>query len=328
MKAMICIGFCLFLLFPPRTECRVGGKVLLVHSYHEGYLWTDEITRGVRKGLAGTGAALEIFYMDTQRNPGERWKIQAGRQAKEAVARLRPDVVIAADDNAQAYFASGYAGKAYPQIVFCGVNADASKYGFPACNVTGILERPYFVQSFDMLKAIVPGANSVAVITDASPTSDQLIAYMRSRRLPITTTAVDQPSTFPAWQECIRSYQDSVDAICVILYHTLTKGDGRGKPVSPGTVMAWTLANNRKPLFSVAMFCIEDGAIFGVVNSAHEQGLEAARIAREILKGKKAGAFPVVRPRKGAVWVNIRTAEKMGFELPFDIIRATDRILE
>jgi ABC-type uncharacterized transport system substrate-binding protein len=328
MKRVMVFVFCLSYFFTLSPNASGAGKVLLVHSYHAGYLWTDDITRGIKRGLAGSRAELKIFHMDTKRNPGEAWKIKAGKLAKKRVAETRPNVVITADENAQAYFAKDYVGQAYPQIVFCGVNAEASKYGYPASNVTGILERPYFVQSFDMLKVIVPDVEKVAVITDAGPTSDQIIAQMKSKSLPIKVASIDQPGTYPEWQEHIRRYQRSVDAICVILYHTLLSETFGGKTVPPKEVMAWTLANNQKPLFSVAPFAVEDGAIFGVVNSAFEQGMEAARIAREILKGRKAGEFPIVKPKKGAVYINIRTAEKMGFEIPFGVIRATDRILE
>ena len=163
MNRLLVFLFCLSYFFTPSPNASGTGKVLLVHSYHAGYLWTDDITRGVKKGLAGSRAELEIFYMDTKRNPGEVWKIQAGKLAKKRVAETKPNVVITADENAQAYFAKDYVGQAYPQIVFCGVNAEASKYGYPASNVTGILERPYFVQSFDMLKVAMGLVNAEAI---------------------------------------------------------------------------------------------------------------------------------------------------------------------
>jgi len=315
-----------FFILSPNVAC--AGKVLLVHSYHAGYLWTDDITRGVRKGLEGVGAELEIFYMDSRRNLSEAWKIQAGNLARKRVAETRPDVVITADENAQAYFGKAYVGQAYPQIVFCGVNAQPSEYGYPASNVTGITERPFFAQCFDMLKVIVPGVKNVAVIGDASATCNHIIAFLKTKTLPIRVASIDKPETFAQWQDSIRNYQKTVDAICIILYHTLLKEPGGVEVMPPKEVMSWTIANNTKPLFSVAPFCVEDGAIFGIVNSAFEQGFEAARIAREILKGRKAGEFPLLKPRKGAVWLNIRTAENMGFEITFDIIRATDKIIE
>ncbi|MBW1722023.1 MAG: hypothetical protein JRJ78_08165 [Deltaproteobacteria bacterium] len=309
-------GICIILSF--HNKACAGGRVLLVHSYYADYTWTDDITGGVKSGLAGSGAQLEIFYMNTKRRPREECKIQAGKEAMERVRVFRPHVVIAADDNAQAYFSRYYVGKERPQIVFCGVNGDPADYGFPAANVTGIVERPHFVQTFDMLKIIVPDVRKVAVITDNSTTSNRLISQMRSVNLPVEVVVVDQPDTFTQWKKRIKSYQKNVDAVCVILYHTLTDGDGDEETVSPLDVMEWTVANNRKP--------IEQGALFGVVNSGYEQGLEAAKIALEILKGRKAGEFPIVEPKKGAVYINVHTAQKMGFEIPFPIMQATDRM--
>ena len=327
MKNVAVATLSFLLIFLYVNELNAKGRVLLVHRYYADYTWTDDITGGVKSRLAGSGADLEIFYMNTKRKPGEDCMIQAGRLAMEKVEEYRPHVAIAADDNAQAYFSRYYAGKKYPQIVFCGINGDPGDYGFPAGNVTGIVERPHFVQTFEMLKVIIPDVKDVAVITDGSPTSDRLISQMRSVKL-AANVVVDQPITFPQWKERICAYQETVDALCIILYHTLLENEGAQDTVSPLEVMEWTIANNKKPLFSVAPFAIEQGVLFGVVNSGYEQGLEAAKIALEILKGKKAGDFSIVEPKKGAVYINIRTAQKMGFEIPFPVMQATDRIFE
>ena len=42
--------------------------VLLLNSYHKGYLWSDEITRGVEENLDAAGGMLHIEYMDTKRH--------------------------------------------------------------------------------------------------------------------------------------------------------------------------------------------------------------------------------------------------------------------
>jgi len=325
VKIIACSFLLLLLVLSPAHGMK---KILLVHSYHSDNSWAKDITKGLKKGLTGTGILLKIHYMDTKRNPGEKNRILAGEKARIAMDEFLPDIVITADDNAQMYFAKALTGKSSPQIVFCGVNAKGREYGYPASNVTGVLERPHFGQSFDMLRVIVPTARSVAVLSDDSPTSDKLINYMKTRVLSVAVSAIYQPKTFDQWKKKIKWCQENVDAICIIVYHTIKKYSDSNETVSPGEVMDWTVQNNKKPIFTVAPFCVEDGAIFGVINSGFEQGMEAARITREILEGKKAGDIPIVASHKGAVYINIKTAEKYNFEIPFHIIRATDRIFE
>ena len=310
--ATLLIGFTLCV----SLQAMAGGKVLLVHSYHKGYAWVDAITAGVQEGLEGSEAQLEIFYMDTKQKTSEEWKKEAGQMAKERVDIFKPDVVITSDDNAQEYFARDYAGKDSPQFVFCGVNAEASKYGFPASNVTGILERPYFIESLNLLKAADKGVKTISVISDDSPTSSAIYDYIKGleSKSPVKIVSFDQPSTFDQWQALITEYQDSVDAIAIVLYHTV-KETIDGDSMEPKEVMAWTRANNEKPTVSVVDFAVEDGVLCGVVESGEEHGLEAALISKQILEGKKASDFPIKTARRGSVMFNMKTAEKLGIKI-------------
>jgi hypothetical protein len=99
-----------------------GKKVLFIDSYHEGYEWSDGITKGVKQVLDGKGIELKIVRMDTKRNGGEEFKKQAGEKAKAAIEEFKPDVVIAADDNASKYIIVPFFKDSPLPFVFCGVN--------------------------------------------------------------------------------------------------------------------------------------------------------------------------------------------------------------
>lgn len=331
MKKSIAL-FCLVLavLTVLSSGAYAKGKVLIVHSYHEGYVWVDQITEGVQKSLDGSGIELEIFYMDTKRKSDEAWKVKSGELAKQKVAEYDPDVVITSDDNAQAYFAKEYAGKDRPQIVFCGVNAKAEKYGFPASNVTGILERPHFVQTLDMLKQIVPSIQKVAIITDASGTSNGFLEHMKAQSdLPVEIVEWKQTDSFQEWKDAIKKFQGTVDAIGMVMYHTIKESPDSPESMDPKAVIDWTLANNSKPIVGFLEFTIEDGLLCGITEFGQEHGFESGLIAKEmILNGKTAADFPVKTAEKGIVVINVKAAEKMNVELPYEVIEASDRVIE
>ena len=318
---------CMLLALGFSSSATAAGKVLLVQSYHQGYSWSDDIAAGVRKGLQGSGATLEVFYMDTKRKTSEAWKVRAGTLAKERVAAFKPDVVIAADDNAQSYFAKDYVGHSRPQIVFCGVNAEASAYGYPAANVTGILERPFFVQSLELLRKIKKNVRTIALITDDGPTSDAIRAYIKTLKSPLRLLSLDQPSTFHEWQTLIAKYQETADAIGIIAYQTVKKTIG-AESMDPKEVMAWTIANTKRPTVGFFDFAMRDGVLCGIAESGEEHGLTAAEITIKILRGKKAGDFPIRTAQKGKVTINLKTAQKLGLDIPAYIVQSAQQIIE
>ena len=117
-----------------------GKKVLFIDSYHEGYAWSDGIASGIQRTLGGKGIELKIFRLDTKRNTDEAFKKEACSKAKSEIESFKPDVVIAADDNASKYLVEPYFKNSTLPIVFCGVNWDASVYGYPYTNTTGMIE--------------------------------------------------------------------------------------------------------------------------------------------------------------------------------------------
>ncbi len=305
----------------------VRPKVLLVHSYHTGYPWADGITRGLRMSLSGSNIDLQIFYMDTKRQTDEAWMVEAGRRAREVVTEWQPDVVIAADDNAQRYFVTTFADDSdAPQFVFCGVNAEPTEYGYPASNVTGILERPHFEASFDMLADIQPGVKRIALITDNSPTSAGVITHLRSLELDYEIVAIDAPATFAAWQDAVLRRSAMADALAVFNYHTVQDGEGTQR-VTPSEVMRWTVDNCDIPIIGFQVFTVDDGALCGYLESAAEHGKRAGDMTQRILRGTPAGDIPLVTALEGQSMLNLITARRLGIHVPEEIIDQIEVII-
>lgn len=295
------------------------GKILLVHSYHAGYPWVDSITRGVHMALGGRHVELKVFYMDTKHHTDSAWKQRAGRKASEIVEHWQPNVVIAADDNAQQYFARDYVDANRPAIVFCGVNAEPAAYGYPSPNVTGILERPHFTESLRLLGQLLPQARRVAIVTDDSATSTGTVSYMTDPPSPWQIVSCERPHTFAAWQSAVQRAQDRADAIAVYMYHTV-KLRGRDQSMEPEDVLAWTLANSQIPIVGFFTFSVDDGALCGHIESGTEHGFKAGQIALEILGGRKPCQIPVVTATEGYSMINEATAHQLGITLPVGVL--------
>jgi hypothetical protein len=161
------------------------------------------------------------------------------------------------------------------------------------------------VESLDLLMGVVPGIKKVAIISDTGETSRDLIAYAKTLKLPTAVEAYDQPVTFEEWKQCFAKYQVLVDAVMILKYDALKKDAASQENVAPAEVMAWTMANNKKPTIGVYESAIKDGVLCGIGEAA---------------SGSESG--------RGLVMFNLKTAEKLNLVIPVEMIQASDMVVQ
>jgi len=307
----------------PRVALRrpaqvAGSRLLVVHSYHPEYPWVAAINEGIEATLAGSGVEHEVFYMDTKRHTETAWKVSAGQRAAERVAAYRADIVITADDDAQEYFGRLYVDTPLP-LVFCGVNADPSKYGYPAANVTGIIERAHFAQTLELGRRLRP-IRRVALLSCNDTTSAGALGFMRAELTDVEITETQLVNTFAEWQAQFLRLSQSADAVAVYMYHTLHDGVSETS-LAPDAVMAWTAQHTTVPTLGFFEFGVRDGLLCGVVESGNEHGTRAAAYALQILQGTPVEALPITKATVGTTMFNRATAACLGLELPETLTR-------
>jgi len=317
----------IFLFLSPSHAA--APKILVVHSYHEDQLeHVVEMTKGIEEALAGAHCQLRFFHMDTKRNNTEQWKRVAGQEAKRIVAEYRPQVVITMDDNAQQYFAKDYAGEpSPPYFVFSGVNGEPAQYGFPSANVTGVLERPNVVESIELLQKIRLEVKRLLVLADKSETTDPLIAYCKTLKLPVTVVAYEQPLTLDAWKAVLEQYHAQVDAVGLYVIRTIVRSTADSTKVPEQELVRMINEQYKLPTVGFYDSAAESGILCGVSVSMKEQGRAAGQIARELLEGKKPGDFAIKPTDHGRIQLNLRTAEQLGIQIPYGMIKRADVVI-
>lgn len=319
---LLVIGLALIL-----TACGPGEsepRVLLIFSYHAEYTWHIEEARGAEEVLQREGVSYKAFYLDTKRHADSEWKEQIAVEARKRINEYEPTLVIVFDDNACALVASHYAGESLP-FVFCGVNVDPAEYGFPATNFAGVLERPDFSGSAELLRLLVPNVERVALILDESPSSEGFVAALEDEPLPVAITEVYFTNDFDDWQAKVLAIQSEADAIGLFTYHTIRRQDEE-ESMSPDEVLQWTLENSRLPEIAPLDFTVEGGALCGVALSAYEQGTAAAEIAIRILAGESPADIPVAIPQATRAMVNAARAAELGIEIPEETLSGIELI--
>lgn len=309
----------IFLLGPGMLNQAMAQKrILVVHSYHEGYEWTDDIQSGINHAMTDKPFGVQVYYMDTKRHTDEAWKIQAGRKAMQLVDTFKPDVVIATDDNAQAYFAQALSKQDDgPRIVFCGVNAAPQDYGYPNAKATGFLGRSHLTATLKLAHAIKPGIKRITLLSDDSLTSTNAYDYYRTLNMPLEIVAYQHVANFTQWQTAVIKANLNSDAILITMYHTLKKASSDTMSMQPSEVMNWTINNSRIPILGVYPFTIKDGAVLGICSSGREHGYLAAITAMDMIRtGYPASRYPINTSVEGTIMFNLQSAGQYHIQIP------------
>lgn len=285
-------------------------RILILHSYHIEYEWTQTIDDGISSVLDGKGYIIKKIFMDTKRHSCEAFKTMAGQNALAVIQEFKPQILLAVDDNAQEYCARFLVNRPDIAIVFCGVNADITTYNYPGTNATGVIERPYVRESIEILKKLTPNIRSISVLTDKGNTSDGFVRYLKDQNIPIQIDKIQIVATFAEWKSAITHLQS--DAIMIYTYHTLMEQDVN---VPPQTVMQWTNQHLNKPSIGFFNFAVQDGILLGNAESGFEHGQLAAQKVIEIIQGKKTTEITVTKAEKRLILVNGKTAARLGIDI-------------
>ncbi|PLX83128.1 MAG: hypothetical protein C0616_00400 [Desulfuromonas sp.] len=294
-----------------------GKKVLFIDSYHQGYAWSDGVQKGVEMGLDGKSIDLKIVRMDTKRNKTDEFKKAAAQKVKSEIESFNPDVVIAADDNASKFLIMPFYKDAALPFVFCGVNWDASVYGFPYSNVTGMVEVAPVNELLAQLRQYAPGNKIGYLAADVLTTHKEADNYKAILGI---DTVNYYANDMQDWKKGFMELQNRVD--------TLIVGNTAGLPGwNEGEAEAFVVQNTKVPTGATDEH-MAPFAMFGFVKIPEEQGFYAATKALEILDGKSPGDIPVVTNKDGKLYVNLKIASAAGVDVPFEILSSASKVIE
>ena len=80
------------------------------------------------------------------------------------------------------------------------------------------------------------------------------------------------------------------------------------------------MANSRVPDCGVWESPVEYGLLAGVILTGYYQGYYAGLKVKEILSGKSPAVFPIDRPPRGEIAVNLARARTLGLRLPLGLL--------
>ena len=320
-----CIVMCCTFPGAVQAQAERPKHVLILHSYHQGFIWTDAIQDGIETALQDSDFELELYveYMDTKRFSYEQNHEHLERLYRSRYEHHLPDVIVSSDDNALRFLLRE-GQELFPgvPVVFCGVDHFSEDLIAPHRHrVTGVVEGIDIKANLDLGLQLRPATKHVVVVADTSPVGEANKAAVRELA-PQYEHRVDftylTDLTLAELQERLRKVPE--DAMVLYLHFSL---DSTGTYYSLEDSIGAISQASAAPVYGSWDFSVKYGVTGGYVTNGFVQGNTAAKMALRILSGAAPGDVEIVRKSPNTYMFNYVQMEPLGIDesdLPEDSI--------
>jgi hypothetical protein len=157
--------------------------VLFLNSYHNGYLFSDEIVRGVRDSFGGQAVELHIDYLDSKKQFDDEYIALMVELLKRKNRAFSYDLIISSD-NVAFELLKRSRGEIYGEdtpVVFCGVNYLTPEDLLGQSHITGVNEAANILGNVELIRRLHPERKQLLIITDESPTGQRISTEVNNR---------------------------------------------------------------------------------------------------------------------------------------------------
>jgi PAS domain S-box-containing protein len=282
---------------PAATCARTGEprRVLILNSYHPGYQWTDDETRGVLAALGGSPRDIQVYieYM------GTKWASAPNyfQQLREAYAtkfqKLRFDVIVATDDDALRFLLQ-YREAVFGRIptVFCGVNDFDPAQLRDRPLYTGVNEVADFRGGLDLALRLHPATRRIVAISDSSISGRKIRAQFER----VVPGYADRIAFEFLGDGPVEAVLDRVARLPAdsLVFHLVYFSDTNGKIINNDETAALVSRASHVPVYGAWEFSLGHGIVGGKLLAGRDQGVLAGGMARRVLEGVRVEDIPVV----------------------------------
>lgn len=290
--------------------------MLIIQSYHSGFLWSDNIDSSIKSTLKGFDRNIRIKteFLDTKRFNNDTFKENLKRMLEYKYKDSYFDVIITADNNAFEIVKELHDSvfKDIP-VVFCGVNYFHPSQLGSMTNVTGVREKIVSLENFQLIKKIHKNVEKIIVLNEMTPTGKQnrinILADIREFKEDIDIEIVEDISI-----KELKELLSSLDKNTVVLY-SIFFNDNQGDFLEYDESIMLVTEYSPVPVYVSIDFSLGYGAVGGFLSSGSLQGENAARLAIEILKGANAEKLGIIDVSPNSYYFDYEVMQKWGIKL-------------
>ncbi len=326
------IGFLLLLVcgwqYASAQEATDAKEVLVIHSYHSGLKWTDDIHKAINQqfSFSKTPVHIQVEYLDAKRYGIKAFEEQTARLLELKLNIRSYDLVLVSDDHAF-QFVLNHRKSLFSEIpiVFCGVNRfrPAMINGLPA--ITGIKETPAYAETIKLALRLHPGTREIVVINRTKSLTGEANKALLAKDIPLFKDQIQFRfwSDLP-WSEVQKRLAEIVPGQLVFLTDVI-EDETLG-------VLSFEESCKRLrqycpvPIYGMWDFFLGRGIVGGKLISGSEQGRLAAQLALRILGGERADAIPLVDQGSGIFMFDGKELQR--FAIPRSVLPAGSVVID
>ena len=239
---------------------------------------------------------LTVEYMDSKKNDSQEYFDTLMSLYEKKFSNRKYEVIIAADNYAYEFALKNHTKLfANSSIVFCGVeNFDKNLIQKELKDkITGVIEYKDIKKNIELIKKIITDLDTLYIISDDSFSSlaikEQIIKESYEFKKDIKIIFDNQID-----MNTILEKVNSIPSNSAILFTSLYK-DKNENFITSFQLREFFNAS-KYPVFALNKIHLGEGIVGGIMVSAQEQGILAAKKTIEILNGKKANEIAISTP--------------------------------
>ena len=298
---------CTILIFLAMITPGAGGDagetqtVMLLLSYNQGFVWTDDVVAGVVSVLPpDSGTDLRIEYMDTKHATGKAYFDGLADIYREKYRDSPPDVIIASEEDAY-QFLREYKDDLFPDtpVVVVGLNWRPDRQVPERPDFTGVMEDYEIPRTIDLALSLHPETKNLVIVNDNISTAGKENALLLREIVPdyedrVNVTVLEN-LPFTDVEASLQALPPE-SVVLLLTYNT----DAAGRGYTYDEIAARVRSATGVPIYGVWDFYLGKGIVGGYMTRGSVQGATAAGMASAILDGKSVEEVPpvVARPEK------------------------------
>ena len=312
--------FLLFsILFFNFLFANTSKDVLLLHSYHKGYTWTDDISSQIEKNFKDNkNVELTTVYMDSKRIDTSSYLNNLANLYKEQFQNRKFDLIIVSDNTALDFMIKyhDFLFKDTP-VLFCGIN-DFDSSILDVNNIrnfmSGVAEEVDLEKNFELISKLHPKLKNLLIINDTSTTG-----YAVKKGLDPIIKKYEKKFNIEYTDDLeINNLKQKVSSLDkennVILFVLLFK-DTTGKYFTHKQSFAQVKKVSQVPIYGLWDFYLNNGIVGGLLTSAIAQGDAVSKMAIEVLNGKKISDIPILEKSPNVYMFDYNELKKFNLDV-------------
>lgn len=285
-KGLILFIWISVISLPAFCQNTAEGNILVLHSYHKGFLWTENLTQGIESTFSLEAPKVSLYheYMDAKRFKFDSIKNPFIQKLQQKYSSGYLDLVIVTDDIAL-QFARQYKDLLFLgiPIVFCGVSDFKAIDFFHNSEVTGIVEDHSVKGSIDLILKLLPETKTIFVINDETLTGQILHQKYERVKIEYRGTLTFKDKIGIPKQDLINTLENLPPQSAVLLFSYYL--DQKGNTYTQKDLLSF-IGKSKHPIFSYWKSYMGKGIL---ANQSIDPVLHGAKAAQMALKALKKG---------------------------------------